>query len=150
MIEKPTRIGDLLNLRLITKKKLVDVNVKDYSDCRDQKMVDFRILRGGKKVKMKLISLDFRIADLGPFKDLLGRVPLDKDLEERWIQESWLEFKDLLLHVISRKSSKNAKSPLQMNKLLLAKLREKGGIQNVEARMGNLGGIHRHCLSTQG
>ena len=51
-------------------------------------MVGFRILRAGRGVKSKLTTLDFRRADFGLFKDLLGRVPWDKALEGREAQES--------------------------------------------------------------
>jgi len=42
-------------------------------------------------------TLDFRRADFGLFGDLLGRVPWDKALEGRGVQESWLIFKNQLL-----------------------------------------------------
>ncbi|GAB0210292.1 cAMP-dependent protein kinase inhibitor alpha [Grus japonensis] len=41
----------------------------------------------------KLTTLEFRRADFGLFRDLLGRVPWDKALEGRGAQDSWLVFK---------------------------------------------------------
>lgn len=45
-------------------------------------MMEFRILRAGKRMKSKLTTLDFIRAGLGYFKDLSRRVPQDKVLEE--------------------------------------------------------------------
>ncbi|KFW60998.1 hypothetical protein AS28_04482, partial [Pygoscelis adeliae] len=79
----------------------------------------------------KLATLDFRRADLGLFRDLLGRVPWDKALEGRGPQESWLIFRDHLLQAqercipTKRKSGKNARRPAWVNKELLDKLQHK-------------------------
>ncbi|KFW09032.1 hypothetical protein N327_00801, partial [Fulmarus glacialis] len=76
-------------------------------------------------------TVDFRRADFGLFRDLLGRVPWDKALEGRGAQESWLIFKDHLLQAqeqcipTKRKSGKNARRPTWMNKELLDKLKHK-------------------------
>jgi len=88
-------------------------------------MVKFRIRRAGKRVKSKLITLDFRKV----FKYLLGRVSWDKSLDERGTQERWLIFKDHLLQAqersipVNNKPGKNAKRPAWMNKELLEKLK---------------------------
>jgi len=50
-------------------------------------------------VYSKLTALNFRRADFGLLRDLLGRVPWDKGLEGRGVKESWLIFKDHLLQV---------------------------------------------------
>ncbi|KFW77528.1 hypothetical protein N336_11811, partial [Phalacrocorax carbo] len=79
----------------------------------------------------KLTALDFKRADFGFFRDLLGRVPWDKALEGRGDQESWLIFKDHLLQAqeryipTKRKSGKNARRPAWMSKELLEKLKHK-------------------------
>ncbi|KFV17265.1 hypothetical protein N340_13574, partial [Tauraco erythrolophus] len=70
-------------------------------------------------------TLDFRRADFGLFRDLLGRVQWDEALEGRGAQESWLIFKDHLLQAqeqcipTKRKSSRNTRRPAWMNKELL-------------------------------
>jgi len=53
------------------------VKVKGSLGCSDHKVVEFRLLRGGTRVKSKLTTLDFRRADFGLFKDLylFGGVP---------------------------------------------------------------------------
>jgi len=86
-------------------------------------MVEFRILKAGRRVKSKLTTLDFRRADFGLFKDLLGRVPGDKVLDGNEAQESWSLFKDHLLQ--AQELENNDRRPAQMNKLLLVKLKTK-------------------------
>ena len=74
--EQPTRRGALLDLILTNNKGLVeDVKIKGSFGCSDHGMVDFRTLRVQRRVKSKLTTLDFRRADFGLFKNLLGRGP---------------------------------------------------------------------------
>ncbi|GAB0190300.1 mitochondrial enolase superfamily member 1 [Grus japonensis] len=94
-------------------------------------MVEFKILRAARRAHSKLTTLDFRRADFGLFRDLLGRIPWDKVLEGRGAQDSWLIFKGHLLQAqercipTKRKSSKNTKRPPWMNKGLLGKIKHK-------------------------
>ncbi|GAB0179197.1 hypothetical protein GRJ2_000385000 [Grus japonensis] len=98
VIEEPTRRGAMLDLVLTNKEELVgDMKLKGSLGCSDHKMVKFKILRAARRARSKLTTLDFRRADFGLFRDLLGRVPWDKALEGRWAQDSWLVFKDHLL-----------------------------------------------------
>ena len=75
--------------------------------------------------------MDFRRANFGLFRHVLGRGPWDTALEGRGAQESWLIFKDHLLQAqercipTKRKSGKNARRPAWMNKELLDKLKHK-------------------------
>ena len=97
-------------------------------------MVEFKILRVSERVHTKLAALDFRRADFKLFRELLGRVRWDKDLEGREAQESWSIFKNHLLlaqkHCIlrKRKAGKNARRPLWINKELLDLLKCKKNI----------------------
>ena len=86
-IEKPVRRDALLTL---TKKEGLtgDVKAEGSLGCSDHEIVEFRIVRGWSRVKSKITVLDFRRADFGLFRYLLGRVPLDKALEGRGTQES--------------------------------------------------------------
>ena len=122
----------MLDLVLTNKEGLVgNVKLKGSLGCSDHEMVEFKILRAARRVHSKLNTLDFRRADFGLFRDLLGRVPWDTALEGRGAQESWLIFKDHLLQAqespipMRRKSGKNARRPAWMNKELLAKLKHK-------------------------
>ncbi|GAB0186968.1 mitochondrial enolase superfamily member 1 [Grus japonensis] len=130
--EEPTRRGAMLDLILIKKEGLVgDVKLKGSFGCSDHKMVEFRILRAARRAHSKLNTLDFRRADFGLFRDLLGRIPWDKALEGRGAQDSWLIFKGHLLQAqeqcipTKRKSSKNTRRPPWMNKELLGKVKQK-------------------------
>ena len=108
----------MLDLVLTNKEGLMgNVKLKGSLGCNDHKMVEFKILRAARRVHSKLATLDFRRADFGLFRDLLGRVPWDKALEGRGAQESWLVFKDHLLQaqerciLTKRKSGKNSRRP---------------------------------------
>ncbi|GAB0208721.1 hypothetical protein GRJ2_003337800 [Grus japonensis] len=132
VIEEPTRRGAMLDLVLTNKEGLVgDVKLKGSLGCSDHEMVEFRILRTARRAHSKLTTLDFRRADFGLFRDLLGRIPWDKALEGRGAQDSWLIFKGHLLQAqercipAKRKSSKNTKSPPWMNKEVLGKVKQK-------------------------
>ncbi|GAB0205044.1 mitochondrial enolase superfamily member 1 [Grus japonensis] len=97
VIEEPMRRSAMLDLILTNKEGLVgNVKLKDSLGCSDHEMVEFKILRAARTAHSKLTSLDFRRADFGLFRDLLGRVPWDKVLEGREAQDSWLVFKALV------------------------------------------------------
>ncbi|GAB0205919.1 hypothetical protein GRJ2_003057500 [Grus japonensis] len=132
VIEEPTRRGAMLDLVLIKKERLIgDVKLKGSLGCSDHKMVEFKILRTGRRVHSKLTVLDVRTADFGLFRDLLGGIPWGKALQGRGAQDSWLVFRDHLLQAqeqcmpTKRKSGKNAQRPAWMNKELLGKVKQK-------------------------
>ncbi|GAB0176518.1 mitochondrial enolase superfamily member 1 [Grus japonensis] len=80
----------MLDLVLTNKEGLVgDVKLKGSLGCSDHEMVEFRILRAARREHSKLTTLDFRGADFGLFRDPLGRIPWDKALEGRGVQDSW-------------------------------------------------------------
>ncbi|PKU36894.1 hypothetical protein llap_12800 [Limosa lapponica baueri] len=65
-----------------------NVKLKGSLGCSDHEMVEFKILRAVRRVCSKFTTLDFRRADFGLFRDLLGRVPRDKALEGRGPNEA--------------------------------------------------------------
>ncbi|GAB0190982.1 hypothetical protein GRJ2_001563500 [Grus japonensis] len=74
VIEEPTRRGAMLDLVLTNKEGLVgNVKLKGSLGCSDHEMVEFKILKPVRRVHSKLITLGFRKADFGLFRDLLGR-----------------------------------------------------------------------------
>ncbi|GAB0207578.1 mitochondrial enolase superfamily member 1 [Grus japonensis] len=122
----------MLDLVLTNKEGLVgNVKLKGSLGCSDHEMVEFRILRAARRAHSKLTTLDFRRADSGLFRDLLGRIPWDKALEGRGAQDSWLIFRGHLHQAqercipTKRKSGKNAKRPPWMNKEVLGKVKQK-------------------------
>jgi len=79
VIEEPTRRGAMLDLVLTNKERLVgNVKLKGSLGCSDHKMVEFKTLRAARQVCSKLSTLDFRRADFGLLRDLLGRTLWDK------------------------------------------------------------------------
>lgn len=58
-----------------------NVQLKSSCSCSDHEMVKLKILRAVRRVHSKLATPDFRRADFGLFRDLLGGVPQDADLK---------------------------------------------------------------------
>ncbi|GAB0203621.1 hypothetical protein GRJ2_002827700 [Grus japonensis] len=130
VIEEPTRRGAMPDLVLTNKEGLVgDVKLKGSLGCSDHEMVEFKILRAARRAHSKLTTLDFKRADFGLFRNLLGRLPWDTALEGRGAQDSWLIFKSHLLQAqercmpTKRKSGKNARRRAWMSKEVLGKLK---------------------------
>jgi len=72
----------MLDLVLTNKEGLVGKMKLKGSLCgSDHEAVEFKILRAARRAQSKLTTLDFRRADSGPLKDLLGRVSWNKALE---------------------------------------------------------------------
>lgn len=98
MTEEPTRRGVLLDFMLTNNEGLVgNVKVKGSLGHGDHEIVKFSVLMTRRRMNGKLTTWDFRRADICLFKDPLGRVPLNKLLEEKGVQNSWLVFTDHLL-----------------------------------------------------
>jgi len=96
--EQPMRRSAVLDLILISKEGLMgNAKLKGSLGCSHHELVEFKILRAARGVHRKLTTLDFRTADFGLLRHLLGKVPWDKALEGRGAQESLLIFRDHLL-----------------------------------------------------
>ena len=66
----------MLDLVLTKKEGLVgNVKLRGSLGCSDHETVEFKILRAARRAHSNLDTLDFRRADFGLFRDLLGRVP---------------------------------------------------------------------------
>ncbi|GAB0177124.1 hypothetical protein GRJ2_000177600 [Grus japonensis] len=122
----------MLDLVLTNKEVLVgNVKLKGSLGCSGHEMVEFRILRAAKRAHSKLTALDFRRADFGLFRDVLGRVPWDKAFKGREAHDNWLVFRDHVFQAqescipTKRKSGENARRPAWMDKELLDKLKHK-------------------------
>ncbi|GAB0176205.1 hypothetical protein GRJ2_000085700 [Grus japonensis] len=114
VIEEPTNRGTMLDLLLTKKEGLVgNVKLKGSLGCSDHEMMEFKILRAARRVHSKLTTLDFRRADFGLFRDLLGRVPWDKVLEGRGAQDSWFVFVDHLLQTQGCRDSSQQRGTTQ-------------------------------------
>jgi len=132
VVEEPTRKGALLDLVLTNKEGLVeDMKVGGRIGCSEHEMVEFRILRGGIRAISRIKTLDYRRANFGLFKELLGGIPWARALEGRGVQECRSLFKHHFFHAqhrcipLRKKSSKGGRRPAWLNKLLLAVIRWK-------------------------
>lgn len=98
------------------------VKVKGNLVGNYHEMEEFRILRAGRTVKIKLTSLDLKTVDFDLFKDHLGRILLDRDLKGGGAQESWdIIFKDHLLQA--------QKQSIPMNRRLGRNTRDQHGYE---------------------
>jgi len=132
VVEEPTRKGTLLDLVLINKEgRVEDVKVGGSIGCSNLEMVEFRILCGGSRAISRIKTLDFRKANFGLFKELLGGIPSARTLKGRGVQECWLLFEHHFLHAqewcipLRKKSSNGGRRPVWLNKELLAEIRQK-------------------------
>jgi len=74
----------LLDCVQTNKKGLVeDAKVGGGLGCSDHEVVEFRILLGGSRAVSRITTLDFRRANFGRLKDLLGGIPWVSALEGR-------------------------------------------------------------------
>ncbi|KAJ7415012.1 dtw domain-containing protein 2 [Willisornis vidua] len=75
MMEDPTK-KDVLYLILTNKEVLVgDVKVEGSLAYSEHKLMEIRILWGGRRAMSKIGALHFRRAILGLLRDLLGKIP---------------------------------------------------------------------------
>lgn len=95
----------------------------------DHEMLEFWILRTGRRVKSKFIILDFQRPDAGLFKDLLGKVSRDKTPEGRGRRERKLVNTQMWSSPSSREFHPNKCKVRQKcqwtSKELLTKLKQK-------------------------
>lgn len=77
------RRGATLDLVLNNKEKLVgSVKLKGSLGSCGHEMVEFKILRAARRAYSKLTTLEFRRANFGLFRHLVGRVPWHIDVRE--------------------------------------------------------------------
>lgn len=84
VVKEPMRRSVLLDLVLTNKEGLIgDVKSGGSLDCSDHEMVEIRILKGGSRRISRTVTLDFRRASLGFFRDLPQGIQGVRDLEDR-------------------------------------------------------------------
>lgn len=90
----------LISLILTNKERFMGhMKFKGSLGCSNHEMEECKILRELMGPHNKVTTVDLRRADLGLFRNLLGRVPWNKALEGRRVQETWLILKDHLFQV---------------------------------------------------
>ena len=150
------RRGAMLDLVLTNKKGMVgNVRLKGSLGHSDHEIVEFKILRTARRTHSKLTTLEFRRADFGLLRDLLGRIPWDKALEGRGTSRKLVNIQGSAPPSSSNASQKEVRQKCQ--EACLDEQRapgqtqaQKGSLQRVKARTGSLGGIQRNCPSSQG
>lgn len=104
-----------------------NVLIQGSSGCSDCEMVELEFLSTVRRAHHKLIALEFRRADYGFSKDLLGRVPWDRGLEGRGLVELQKSSPPSsgAMHTNKEEIRQNGRKPPWMDKELLCKLRGK-------------------------
>lgn len=85
MIREMVKGGALLNLLFTVKEELVrDVKVRGSLGCSVHEM-EFTVLRGGNKAKIRTATMDFRRVEFGLSRDLLGGISWETAQERRGV-----------------------------------------------------------------
>uniref|UniRef100_A0A493TTX5 Reverse transcriptase domain-containing protein n=1 Tax=Anas platyrhynchos platyrhynchos TaxID=8840 RepID=A0A493TTX5_ANAPP len=138
LISEPTRGGAPLDLLFTNREGLVeDVIVGSCLGQSDHEMVEFTILGEARKGTSKTTVLDFRRADFGLLRTLVGGIPWEEVLKGRGVQEGWALFKRQILMAQERsvpmcpKMSQRGRRPAWLNRELWLELRRKKRVYNL-------------------
>ncbi|XP_071886556.1 uncharacterized protein [Anas platyrhynchos] len=135
---KVDAIEDLLFTN--TEGLVEDVVVGSCLGQSDHEMLEFSILGEARKGTSKTTVLDFRRADFGLLRTLVGRVPWEVVLKGRGVQEGWALLKREILMVQERsvptcpKTSRRGRRPAWLNRELWLELRRKKRVYNLWKR----------------
>ncbi|GAB0184184.1 hypothetical protein GRJ2_000884000 [Grus japonensis] len=141
LVEEPTWREVLLDLVLTNKAGLVeDLKAGGSLGCSDHDMVEFRILRGRSRPVSRITTLDFRRANFGLFKDLLGRIPWVKVLEGKkefdsmWKKgmATWEEYRNVVR--VCSDATRKAKAQLELKVAGEVKDNEKGFFKYISSK----------------
>jgi len=151
--EESRRKCSLLHLILTNNKGLTgDVKIRGS----DHEMLEFRILRAGRRGKSKPTAPDFSRAHFGLLKDLLGRIlwerPGGKGCLRKLINiQGSHPPRSRVFHLKKIEVSRKCQEACMVEGGAHSQTQtKKGNVQSVEERMGKLEGIRRNYLSIQG
>lgn len=88
VVEDPTRNGELLNFILTSSPFWRCEGCEGSLDCSDHENLELQIREGESRAATRTTTMNFRRADVGHFKDALGRIPWKHALQGREVQES--------------------------------------------------------------
>jgi len=99
LVSEPTRGGALLDLLFTNREGLLgDVAVRGCLGLSDHEMTEFSVRSEVNRGASKTMTMDFQRADFGLFRTLVERVPWERVLKGKWVQEGWTFFKEEVLH----------------------------------------------------
>uniref|UniRef100_K7EXP3 Endonuclease/exonuclease/phosphatase domain-containing protein n=1 Tax=Pelodiscus sinensis TaxID=13735 RepID=K7EXP3_PELSI len=131
-VEKATRRKAVLDLILTNREELVEnLKVEGSLGESDHEIIEFTILKKDRRENSKIETMDFRKADFGKLRKLIGKVPWESRLRGKTAEESWQFFKGTLLRAqkqaipLCRKDRKYGKRPLWLNHEILHELKIK-------------------------
>ena len=83
---------------LTNREELVEnLKVEGSLGESDHEIIEFTILRKGRRENSKIETMDFRKVDFGKVRELIGKVPWESRLRGKTTKESWQFFKGTLL-----------------------------------------------------
>uniref|UniRef100_K7EXH4 Endonuclease/exonuclease/phosphatase domain-containing protein n=1 Tax=Pelodiscus sinensis TaxID=13735 RepID=K7EXH4_PELSI len=130
-VEKATGEA-VLDLILTNREELVEnLKVEGGLGESDHEIIEFTILRKGRRENSKIEIMDFRKADFAKLRELIGKVPGESRLRGKTTEESWQFFKGTLLRaqkqaiLLHRKDRKYGKRPPWLNNEILHNLKIK-------------------------
>ncbi|XP_050791465.1 uncharacterized protein LOC127040991 [Gopherus flavomarginatus] len=131
-VEKATRGETVLDLILTNREELVEnLKVEGSLGESDHEIIEFAILRKGRREYSRIETMDFRKADFGKLRELIGKVPWELRLRGKTTEESWQFFKGTLLRAqkqvipMVRKDRKCGKRPPWLTFEILRDLQNK-------------------------
>lgn len=89
LVGVPTMRDEWLDLLFTSRGLVDDVVLGVLLGQRDHKMIEFSIPGVVREKVRKTSTLDFRRADFGLFRTLIGRIPWETLLEDTGVQEGW-------------------------------------------------------------
>jgi len=90
MVSEPTRGGASLDLLFTNREGLVgDVLVRGCLGLSDHEMIEFSVRGEVKRRASKTTTKDFWRAEFGLFRKLVERIPWERALKGKGVQEGW-------------------------------------------------------------
>jgi len=94
LVSEPTSQGASLDLLFTNRVGLVgDGVVRGCLGLSDHEITEFSVRGEVKRWASKTITMDFRRADFGLFRTLAERVPWERVLKGKGVQEGWTVFR---------------------------------------------------------
>jgi len=156
LVSEPTRGGASLDLLFTNRERQVgDVFVRGCLGLNDHEMIEFSVRGEVKSGVSKTTSMDFQRADFGLFRTLVERVPWERVLKGKWVQEGWTFFKEEILKAqeqavpMCHKTNRLGRRLAWLNGELLLGLRKKRRVYHLwkkgQATQDEYRGLIRSC-----
>jgi len=131
----------LLDLLFTNRERLVgDVVVRSRLGLSNHEKIEFSVRCEVKKGASKTITMDFWRADFGLFRMLVERVPWERVLKDKGVQEGWTISKEEVLKTqeqavpMCRKMNQQGRRQAWLNREILLRLRKKRRVYHLRIK----------------